>query len=201
MLIVMLLIMSCNSRDIYDRQLRDYEPSHIVDVTNRYCLMFQELVNDDIRNYDPIKLNDQVITSLREFGVNFKEETLPDTKEREREILKNKIIQRERDNNFKNCEYLIIYDLSTWKRERNEFTRNACFFLRITDIKTNSLIGRYQVCGKGYSRKNQNQYVAKSIKKWWEFQNSNKKRKFIMYNCTGGKCITRECDKDKCIVK
>ncbi len=200
-LLILLSLTSCNKRDIYDRQLSEQNPSYNVNTEDRYCVYFENNEKSvwDNTDYDLIELNKQVIVSLRELNINIHVEIL--SKEEKREVLKDRIIERERNNNFKNCDYLISYNLSTWKKKKNEFTRNACFYLKITDIKTNKLIGKYQVCGRPYSQKTQNQYITVSIQKWWEFQNSDKKRKFIMYNCTGGKCITRECNKDGCIIK
>ena len=110
-------------------------------------------------------------------------------------------------NNYKNCDYIIDYDFTTFLSYYKDGTikktnsHNTCFGIRITNISKREKIGNYQVCKDGYKRKNQNEFFKTVVLKWWKYQNTPNTKKQTTIECTSDGCRIIKCIGDECKIK
>ena len=154
-------------------------PSHKIDVdNNRYCIFYTDRINniyftDYVDNKIQEKNNYNLIISfLKNNDIKLKEEPvfLYDGKTKKDDILE-LIKQREINNNFQNCDYLIEflldYGSGAKKNEKNIWLR-----IKIDDIKTHDNVGFYSMHENDtiFNRKTQEEKIEKMLSKWWETQ-------------------------------
>lgn len=184
-----------------------YKPSYKINAKDRYCVFYKNWdAKMDGKDFDVISLNQTFINTLKEIEItNLKEEELnPNMTHKESEEFQKNIINREIKNNYKNCNYVVDYGFSTFLSYykdgtiKKTNTCSTCFVIQITDIKKQEKVGIYQVCKKGYKRKNQNEFFKNVVLKWWEFQNKPNKKKFEAMECNYIGCKTIKCKGNNC---
>ncbi len=170
-----LFLMSCVSMGfaykLTDRNWEHKNVPHRVNTKDKYCLFYEARGWSRI---DDVKINNtlankQVATKLREFGINLKEEKVLELTEGGGELLKNKIIERERENGYKNCDYLINYRFSMLEEKKPIHTEFlALLHIGIIKIKTGQMVGDYSVSNGEFfiNPSKQEQIINKSLNKW-----------------------------------
>lgn len=139
-------------------------PSYQVNTSDRYCVFFVGLTT----NYDNEEISKQTAFSfLKNKNVKIKEELLFRGDIPQPDKL-NEIKQRELDNNFKNCDYLIEFSLSN----SLNYKKQIVLRIIIDDIKTNKNIGFYrmQEMDNIFKKTTQEQKIEKMLNEWWETQ-------------------------------
>ena len=141
-------------------------PSYQVNTNDRYCAFFVGLTT----NYDNEEISKQTAFSfLKNKNVKIKEEPLFrfDGKIYKDDVLR-MIKQREIDNDFKNCDYLIEFSLEN----STDYKREIILRMRIDNIKDNKNIGFYRMREMGpiFKKSTQEQRVEKMLNEWWKTQ-------------------------------
>lgn len=171
MILLFILLTNCknffygatrNMRYVYDYNYwQDGIPSYQVNTNDRYCMF---IYNNDqsIRNIiiSFLKNNDVIFELEPPFEYNGKAR-LP------KEII-GPIKQREIDNNFKNCDYLLSFHLTNGIENK----KSIYLDIDIYDIKTDKRIGTYTMHEDDtiFNKKTQEQKVEKMLNEWWETQ-------------------------------
>ena len=141
-------------------------PSYQVNTNDRYCVFFTGLTT----NYDKEEKNKQQIFSFLE-SKNIKITKEPlfrfDGKIYQDDTIKI-IKQREINNNFKNCNYLLSLDLSNGIKNK----KSIYFNIDIYDIKSDKRIGSYTMHEDDtiFNKKTQEQKIEKMLNEWWKTQ-------------------------------
>lgn len=150
-------------------------PSYQVNIEDRYCVFYTDRVNniyftDNIDNKIQEENNYNLIISfLKSKNIKIKEESLFEFNGKTGKDDSLKIVkQREIDNNFKNCDYLIEFMLD----KGIEHPKAIFLRIKIDNIKTDKNIGFYSMSEDDtiFNKKTQEQKIEKMLTKWWETQ-------------------------------
>lgn len=183
-------------RDIF--LTKYYAPSHRINTTDRYCAFRQDWnFGIDSGQYDASMFDEQVTQILRNFGTNFKKEDfVPSIRDRGTEIFLETISERERKNNYKNCDYIIYYNCTTGS-PGNVFSIK----IQVFDIRTNRAIADYAIGTYTYSLAQQAEFTELMMNKWWEYQTQLNTKKQTAIECNADGCRTIKCIGDECTVE
>ena len=207
-LIALLLINSCNStlicvpsarrvevRDVFLEKY--YLSSHKINTNDRYCVFRQDWnFGLNTNKYDSSIFDKQITQKLKDFGINFKKENfVPSLKNKETEVFLEEISERERKNNYKNCDYIIYYDCAT--HGNNLCSSRFSITIKVFDIKANKEITQYSFGKDTYQQSKQAEFTELLMNKWWEYQNTPNTKKQTVFECTSDRCRTIKCKGDK----
>lgn len=208
-LLIIFLLSSCSYRRFkYDfitgYFVRDYsfewygKQSRKLNTNDRYCLYYNGRNEKDlkIKGYDMEKANQQLIDILKNKGLKIKEEVFNFTNTKtEKDDIENDIKQRERNNNFENCDYLLTYEISTRKK-----FKESCINLDVYNINTNADVSLYNICGKNiwYTLIKQEDFLNNAIDELFKYQLKPYRENFEAIECKGNNCRTIKCIGDKC---
>ena len=128
-------------KDVFLKQ--NYVPSYKINTKDRYCLFYQKWGN--VKKSITSKFEEQIPEILKGFGINFKEEKLvPTIQEKKTDIFVEEISERERNNNYENCDYIMYYDTFGIDIEGKDICGSTLGInIIVFDIKNNKYITRY----------------------------------------------------------
>ena len=146
-------------------------PSYQVNTGDRYCLYYDGTRNQiNIEPFEMEKVNYKMAEFLKSKNVKVKEEVFifKYSNGIEKDRIEKNIKQREIDNNFENCDYLIGFSLEN----STDYKREIILRMRIDNIKDNKNIGFYRMREMGpiFKKSTQEQRVEKMLNEWWETQ-------------------------------
>lgn len=150
-------------------------PSYQVNIEDRYCVFYTDRVNniyftDNIDNKIQEENNYNLIISfLKSKNIKIKEESLFEFNGKTGKDDSLKIVkQREIDNDFKNCDYLIEFMLD----KGIEHPKAIFLRIKIDNIKTDKNIGFYSMSEYDtiFNKKMQEQKIEKMLTEWWKTQ-------------------------------
>ena len=172
-------------------------PSYQVNIEDRYCVFYTDRVNniyftDNIDNKIQEENNYNLIISfLKSKNIKIKEESLFEFNGKTGKDDSLKIVkQREIDNNFKNCDYLIEFMLD----KGIEHPKAIFLRIKIDNIKTDKNIGFYSMSedDKIFNKKTQEQKIEKMLTKWWETQPKSQPKARPLETWCVGNCENNE---------
>ena len=185
-MLLFVLLVSCknffygatrNMRYVYDYNYwQDGIPSYQVNRDDMYCFYYSGTRNQiKIEPKKMEKANQQVITFLKNKNLKIKEEIFifEYNNGTEKDNIKNFIRKREMDNNFKNCDYLLTYELSNYNVNNPELPLSDIYLdIDIYDIKTDKRIGTYTMHEDDtvFNKKTQEEKIEKMLTEWWKTQ-------------------------------
>ena len=178
-----------------------YVPSHKVNTEDRYCLFYQKWAG--VKKSITSKFEEQIPGMLRGFGIKFiEEDNVPTVQDKKTETFLAEISERERKNNYKNCDYIMYYDtFGIGVGENNVCTSTLGISINIFDIRKNKEIAYYYVDKATYKPSKQVEFTELLINKWWEYQNTPNTKKQTTIECTSDGCKTIKCIGDECKIK
>ena len=210
-LLTMCLISSCSYKRLKYDFLTGYfvvdysfewdgKQSRKLNTDDRYCLYYNGRNERDfvIKGYNMQKANQQLRDVLRNKGLKIKEEVFNFTNSKtEKDYIENTIKEREKDNNFQNCDYLLTYEIGTFERFKESYI-NVCVY----DIAMDSRVSSYKVYGKNmwYKLIKQEKFLNEAINELFKYQSTQDKREFKSFKCSNNGCKTTKCVGDKCEV-
>ena len=150
-------------------------PSYQLNTTDRYCIFYTDKINniyfsDYIDNKAQEKNNYNLINSfLKNKNIRFKKELIfLYNKKTKKDDMLGIIKQREIDNNFKDCNYLIEFILSKGVKD----SKTVFLRIKIDNIKNNKNVGFYTMHEDDtiFNKKTQEQKIEKMLNEWWKTQ-------------------------------
>ena len=180
-----------------------YIPSHKINTNDRYCLMYEPWnYKSNLKNFDINVINRQLIKSLKEHKIKIQEEELnSDINEQESKKNINKIIEREKRNNYNSCDYLITYYVVTSTEEKDTCSSTLSIVIQIIDIKNNNYIARYGLNKGIYKKQNQVLWTKELIDGLFKYQKTPNTKKQTTIECSSNGCRTIKCIGDECKIK
>lgn len=178
-----------------------YIPSHKINTEDRYCLFYQKWAN--VKKSIDLKFEKEIPEILKGFGINFiEEENVPTVQDKKTDIFLAEISERERKNNYKNCDYIIYYDTYRIEVGKNNICSSSLGIkIKVFDIKANKEIAYYAINKGVYQESKQSEFTEILMNKWWEYQNTPNTKKQTTFECTSSGCRTIKCIGDKCEIE
>lgn len=158
--------------------------SETMNFVNDYCLLYKEF-NKTIYDKKSISINDveyvgsKIYDFLKSKGIKVNTKYLNDTIEKakinEKENLNfiNNLKKQETENNYKNCDYLIIYDIWNGIEGKHSKTHYTALGISVFDIRRNETTSDYLISGNNHNFIDKfyppvETFIDRAFEIWWK---------------------------------
>ena len=158
--------------------------SESINNANDYCLLYREFDNtifdkEGISAYDIENIGSKLFNILKSKDVKINKKYLNASiekakisKKENKEFIEN-LEERETENNYKNCDYLILYDIDNGKKGKHAKSYYISIGILIFDIRMYKMTSHYLLSLEDMSFFNskypelKNSLLDKLLNKWW----------------------------------